>query len=258
MPDSLWPHRLQPTRLLCPWDFPGKDTGVGCRFLLQGIFPAQGLNPGLLHCRQILYWLSCRGSHHNDYVRDILLSTSPSWPHWALICEVHYPSIPLHRQEDWGSESSTNLPKDTQLGSGGAGIWNCKRTFCSDGHLLPVLFHMVGIRHMWVFPGGSEGKEPTYLCRRHPLDPWIGKIPWRKAWQPTPVSLPGEFHWQRSLEGYSLGGCKKNWAQLSTYMCAHARVHMHTHTHRGICDFWTAEMLLVQLSNWVLILIHCI
>ena len=39
VPNSLWPHGLQPTRLLCPWDFPGKDTGVGGHFLLQGIFP---------------------------------------------------------------------------------------------------------------------------------------------------------------------------------------------------------------------------
>ena len=39
---SLPPHGLQPTRLLCPWDFPGKNTGVGCHFLLQGIFPDQG------------------------------------------------------------------------------------------------------------------------------------------------------------------------------------------------------------------------
>ena len=62
MPDSLRPHGLQPTRLLCPWDFPGKDTGVGCHFLLQGIFPTQGLNPGLLHHRQILYRLSYKGS----------------------------------------------------------------------------------------------------------------------------------------------------------------------------------------------------
>ena len=38
VPDSLWPHRLQPTRLLCPWDSPGKNTGVGCHALLQGIF----------------------------------------------------------------------------------------------------------------------------------------------------------------------------------------------------------------------------
>ena len=55
---ALWSHGLQPTRLICPLDFLGKDTGVGSHFLLQGIFPTQRSNPGLLHCRQILYWLS--------------------------------------------------------------------------------------------------------------------------------------------------------------------------------------------------------
>ena len=49
------------TRFLCPWDFPGKNTGVGCHFLLQEIFPTQGLNPGLPHCRQTLYCLSHQG-----------------------------------------------------------------------------------------------------------------------------------------------------------------------------------------------------
>ena len=44
---SLWPHGLQPARLFCPWDFPGKNTGMGCRFLLQGIFQTQGLHPCL-------------------------------------------------------------------------------------------------------------------------------------------------------------------------------------------------------------------
>ena len=44
----------QPTRLLCPWDSPGKNTGVGCHSLLQGIFLIQGLNLGLLYCRQVL------------------------------------------------------------------------------------------------------------------------------------------------------------------------------------------------------------
>ena len=58
MSNSLWPHGLQPTRLFCPWDFPGRNTGVGCHFLLQGIFLTQGLNPGLLHCTQMLYCLS--------------------------------------------------------------------------------------------------------------------------------------------------------------------------------------------------------
>ena len=46
------------TRLLCPWDSPGKNTGVGCHFFLQGIFPTLELNPGLLRCRQMIYQLS--------------------------------------------------------------------------------------------------------------------------------------------------------------------------------------------------------
>ena len=56
--NSLRPHGLQPTRILYPWNFPGKNTGAGCHFLLQVIFWTQGLNLGLLHCRQILYHLS--------------------------------------------------------------------------------------------------------------------------------------------------------------------------------------------------------
>ena len=51
----LPPHGLQLPRFLCPWDFPGKNTGVDCHFLLRGIFLTQGLNMCLLHCRQILY-----------------------------------------------------------------------------------------------------------------------------------------------------------------------------------------------------------
>ena len=49
-------------KLLCPWDFQGKSTGVGCHFLLQGIFPTQGSNPGVSHCRQTAYHLSHQGS----------------------------------------------------------------------------------------------------------------------------------------------------------------------------------------------------
>ena len=49
-------------RLLCPWDSPGKNTGVGCHFLLQGIFPTQESNTGLLHCRQMIYQLTYEGS----------------------------------------------------------------------------------------------------------------------------------------------------------------------------------------------------
>ena len=50
MSDFWQLHGLQPTRLLCPWESPGKSTGVGNHFLIQGIFPTQGSNPGPLYC----------------------------------------------------------------------------------------------------------------------------------------------------------------------------------------------------------------
>ena len=55
------------------------------------------------------------------------------------------------------------------------------------------------------FPGGARGKEPACQCRKlkERLQPWVRKIPWKGAWQPTPVFLPGESHEQRSLVGYS-------------------------------------------------------
>ena len=56
--NSLQPHGLWPTRLLCPWDSLGKNIGVDCHSLLQRLFLTQGLNSGLLHCRQILYLLN--------------------------------------------------------------------------------------------------------------------------------------------------------------------------------------------------------
>ena len=57
-----------------------------------------------------------------------------------------------------------------------------------------------------VFPAGTSSKKPACQCKRHKrcgFDPWVGKIPGRRAWQPTPVFLPGESHGQRSLAGYS-------------------------------------------------------
>ena len=62
--DSLQPHGLYPTRLLCPWHSPSKNTGAGFHAFLQGIFPTQGWNPHLLcllHGRKVLYQLSHRG-----------------------------------------------------------------------------------------------------------------------------------------------------------------------------------------------------
>ena len=80
MSDTLRFHGLQPTRLLCPWYSPGKKTGVGSQFLLQGIFPTQWLNLGLFHCRWILYCLSHQGrpvfrwTQSKTYLIDIVQS----------------------------------------------------------------------------------------------------------------------------------------------------------------------------------------
>ena len=60
--NSLQPSGLYPARLLYPWDSPGKNTGMGCHALFREIFPTQGSNPGLPHCRRILYHLSHQGS----------------------------------------------------------------------------------------------------------------------------------------------------------------------------------------------------
>jgi len=70
--DSLWPHRLY-----SPWNSPGQNTGVSSHFLLQGIFPTQGSNPGLLHWRQILYQMSHQGSPSNEY--SVLISFRIDW-----------------------------------------------------------------------------------------------------------------------------------------------------------------------------------
>ena len=62
------------------------------------------------------------------------------------------------------------------------------------------------------FPSGASGEEPACQCRRGKrcgFNPGIGKIPWRRKWQPTPVFLPRESHGQRSLVGYSPWGCKE-------------------------------------------------
>ena len=60
-------------------------------------------------------------------------------------------------------------------------------------------------------PRWFSGKESTCQlkrCQRCSFNPWVGKIPWRRKWQPTPVFLPGKFHAQRNLTGYSPWGCR--------------------------------------------------
>ena len=80
-----------------------------------------------------------------------------------------------------------------------------------------------GSGHISCLPGGTTGEEPACQCRRHNrcgFDPWVRKIPWRRAWKPTPVFLPGQSHGQRSLVGYSPWGhrVRHDWSNLA---CTH-------------------------------------
>ena len=80
MSDSCDPMDHSPPGSCVLGIFPGKNTGVGCHFLLQGIFPTQGSNLSLLHGKQILYWLSHQGSTKNTGVDAVPFSRGSSWP----------------------------------------------------------------------------------------------------------------------------------------------------------------------------------
>ena len=112
--NSLWPHG--PYGL---WNFPGQNTGVGNLSLLQGIFPTQGWNPGLPHCRWILYQLSYKGSPRIlQWVAYPFFRGSP-WPrNWTGVSCITGDSLPielsgkpLYRWWDWVLESEITCPR---------------------------------------------------------------------------------------------------------------------------------------------------
>ena len=87
-----------------------------------------------------------------------------------------------------------------------------------------------------------NGKACTYQSKRHKkcgFAPWVGKIPWRRAWQPTPVFFPGKSHGQRSPVGYSPWG-RKEWDTTE-----------HTHTHTHTCCWKGSERRLLRTHSSV-------
>ena len=99
----LTPWTIQPFRLLCQGDFPGKNIGVGSHSLLQGIFPTQGSNPGFLHCRQTLY-------HPN-----LVLNVKTPWAGLAttLLSRIHQGHqliLEVSGQGAWGACSEQESP----------------------------------------------------------------------------------------------------------------------------------------------------
>ena len=89
-----------------------------------------------------------------------------------------------------------------------------------DSTVLSSLDELFGL------PGRHGGKEFTCQCRRCRrcrFDPWVGKIPWRRKWQPTPAFLPGKSHGQWSLVGYIVHGVAKSWIRQSNWTCTHVK-----------------------------------
>ena len=106
--------------------------------------------------------------------------------------------------------------------------------------IYPKTFELIGFHpsihplHLMVVtnPGGSAEKNLLWCrrCRRPGFDPWVRKIPWRRARKPTPGFLPGESHGQRSLAGYSPQGHKESDTT--------ERLSMHAHMHTEVFDLW--------------------
>ena len=123
-PALLGPHGLQPVRLLCSRDSPGRNTGVGSHSLRQWIFPIQGSNSCLLHCKQILYYLSHQGIHYRPIQwkkffkenKEIESETRPSQrpghlslPPLLVLASLHVVvSIP-QRTSPWLSKNRTAM-----------------------------------------------------------------------------------------------------------------------------------------------------
>ena len=170
-PTFLQPHGLLFTRLLCPQNSPGKNTGVGSHSLLQRIFPPQGLNPGLLHCRRgILYHLSHLGSAYH---------TGPLVQWFLDSCCIH----PLHKYylsgytQQWTEvcvlmEFIFQEGKQTRREA----IRVQRNNYAVQGKQETQKSGRGG-QERCVLPIGLRSKEFACQCSRHRCGPWIGKVP---------------------------------------------------------------------------------
>ena len=136
------------TKLLRPWDFQGKSTRVGCHFLLQGIFPTQGLNPGLSHCRQTLYHLSHQGSPKMSCCcQDASVVSTLCDPMDCSLPGFSICGILQARTLEWVSISFSNAWK-----------WKVKvKSFSLSDSQWPHGLQPTRLLHPWDIPGKSTG-----------------------------------------------------------------------------------------------------
>ena len=168
MSNSLWPHGLY-----SPWNSPGQNTGVGSRSLLQGIFPTQGLNPGLPHCRGILYQLSHQGSPRILEWVAYLFSRASSWTQGSnqgllhcrqILYQLNYPGSPAEWKRRLNEPGSLRgLPTWTQ------------HVFMSDRPLWPLILCLFG--GYLLKKGGGQVKRRMKECVGiHRGHTWSSKV----------------------------------------------------------------------------------
>ena len=266
---------VTPARLLCPWDFLGKNTGVGCHFLLQSLnstfdyssiisltLPSFFLSIALIQIdfSVSLYWLVlstsssiplnlCYGydfkicfaanmtsvvflrqaskwkpssisCHLQENLKWKILSSLQVLPFWPcinlslsnlILTSVNvYQLYPIPGGQEKVKVLVTQLCR-TLCDSMGCSLpkllclWNSPGKNTGVGWYLG-LTHFTCVLSLSIvlgLPRWHSGKETTCQCRRRQFSPWVRKIPWRRKWQPTLVSLHGKSHGQRSLAGYS-------------------------------------------------------
>ena len=189
---SVMSDLLQTHGLYNPWNSPGQNTGVGRFFLLQGIFPTQGLNLGLPHCRRILDQLSHKGSPRILEWVAYPFSSGSSWPtqesNWGLLYwrqilyQLNYQGSPLRWTEEhvYSPYLLLCLPSIYLLV-----FWHQKQYFlwCTTSPTLSAnglgAWLLQAVRTgMWPRQGQSEQWIPLVIIIDFWLGKWHNSIPW--------------------------------------------------------------------------------
>ena len=158
---------------------------MGCQPLLQEDLSDPGIEPGSVALQAdslLLILVEAMSKYETNVPRVLPQGASKEHLAMARTLETFGPTLDLLRLRapHWILEVMINILSSSYKG---------------DFNLNMIPFNLG-------FPGGAGGQKPACQCRRHMrcgFDPWVKKIPWRSAWQPIPVFLPGESHGQRSL-----------------------------------------------------------
>ena len=213
MSDSLWPHGHQ---VLCPWDFLGKSTGVGCHFLLQGIFLTQGSNPGLPHCRRrFTIWATGKSKVKEE--------REESWPKTQHSKSKDHSIWSHHFMANrWGNNANSDRLFSWALNTGDGDcshevkrhlllgrkvMTNLDSILTSRDITLPTKFHLV---KAMVFPvviyGCELDHKESWVLKNDAFELWcwrrLLRVPWiaRRSNQPILKEISLEY----SLEGLKL------------------------------------------------------